>query len=74
MNKASGGDGIPAELFQILNNDGVKVLHLIYQQIWKIQQWPQDWKRSVFFQFQRKEVPKNVQITAHMHSFNMLAK
>ena len=42
MNKASGGDGIPVELFQILNNDGVKVLHLIYQQIWKIQQWPQD--------------------------------
>ena len=47
-NKASEGDGIPAELFQILNNDAVKVLHSIRQQIWKIQQWPQDWKRSVF--------------------------
>ena len=47
MNKASGGDGIPAELFQILKDDAVKVLHSICQQIWKIQQWPQDWKRSV---------------------------
>ena len=47
MNKASGSDGIPAELFQILNNDAVKVLHSICQQIWKTQQWPQDWKRSV---------------------------
>ena len=49
-NKASGGDGIPVELFQILKYDSVKVLHSIYQQIWKTQQWPQDWKRSVFFQ------------------------
>ena len=48
MNKASGGDGIPVELFQILNDYGVKVLHSICQQIWKAQQWPQDWKRSVF--------------------------
>ena len=48
MNKASGGDGIPAELFQILNDDAVKVLHSICQKIWKIQQWPQDWKGSVF--------------------------
>ena len=47
-NKASGSDGIPVELFQILKDDAVKVLHLIYQQIWKTQQWPQDWKRSVF--------------------------
>ena len=47
-NKASGGDGIPAELLQILKADALKVLHLIYQQIWKIQQWSQDWKRSVF--------------------------
>ena len=47
-NKASGGDGIPVELFQILEDDSVKVLHLIWQQIWKTQQWPQDWKRSVF--------------------------
>ena len=48
MNKASGGDRIPAELFQILKDDAVKVLHSICQQIWKMQQWPQDWKRSVF--------------------------
>ena len=48
MNKASGGDRIPVELFQILKDDAVKVLHSICQQIWKTQQWPQDWKRSVF--------------------------
>ena len=48
MNKASRGDGIPVELFQILKDDAVKVLHSICQQIWKTQQWPQDWKRSVF--------------------------
>ena len=48
MNKASGGDGIPVDLFQILEDDAVKVLHSRYQQIWKTQQWPQDWKRSVF--------------------------
>ena len=48
MNKASGGDGIPIELLQILKDDAVKVLHSICQQIWKTQQWPQDWKRSVF--------------------------
>ena len=47
-NKATGGDGIPVELFQILKDDVMKVLHSIYQQIWKIQQWPQDWKRSAF--------------------------
>ena len=46
--KASGGDGIPAELFQILKDDAIILLHSIYQQIWKTQQWPQDWKRSVF--------------------------
>ena len=48
MNKASGGDGIPVELFQILKDDAVKVSHSICQQVWKTQQWPQDWKRSVF--------------------------
>ena len=53
MNKASGGDGI-VELFQILKDDAVKVLHLIYQQIWKTQQWPQDWKRSVFIPIPKK--------------------
>ena len=53
-NKASGGDGIPVQLFQILKNDAVKVLHSICQQIWKTQQWPQDWKRSVFFPIPKK--------------------
>ena len=53
-NKASGGDGIPVELFQILKDDVVRVLHSICQQIWKIQQWPQDWKRSVLI-----PIPKN---------------
>ena len=53
-NKASGGDGIPVELFQILKDDAVKVLHSICQQIWKTQQWPQDWKRSVFIPIPEK--------------------
>ena len=53
-NKASGGDGIPVELFQILKDDAVKVLHSICQQIWKIQQWLQDWKRSVFIPIPKK--------------------
>ena len=53
-NKASGGDGIPAELFQILKDDAVKLLHSICQQIWKTQQWPQDWKRSVFTPMPKK--------------------
>ena len=54
MNKASGGDRIPVELFQILKDDAVKVLHSICQQIWKIRQWPQDWKRSVFIPVPKK--------------------
>ena len=54
INKASGGDGIPVELFQILKDDAVKVLHSICQQIWKTQQWPQDWKRSVFIPISKK--------------------
>ena len=54
MDKASGGDGIPVELFQILRDHAVKVLHLICQQIWKTQQWPQDWKRSVFILIPKK--------------------
>ena len=54
MNKASGGDGIPAELFPILKDDVVKVLRSICQQIWKTQQWPQDWKKSVFVPIPRK--------------------
>ena len=55
MNKASGGDGDAAELFQVLKDDAVKVLHSVCQQIWKTQQWPQDWKRSVFI-----PIPKNI--------------
>ena len=54
MNKATGGDGTPAELFQIRKDDAVKVLHSICQQIWKTQQWPQDWKRSVFIPIPKK--------------------
>ena len=57
-NKASGGDGIPVELFQILKDDAVKVLHSICQQIWKIPQWPQDWKRSVFIPIPKKDNSK----------------
>ena len=73
-NKASGGDGIPVELFQILKDDAVKVLHSICQQIWKSQQWSQGWKRSDFIQSQRKAMPKNVQTTTQLHSSHMLAK
>jgi len=54
MSKSSGGDGIPVELFQILKGDAVKVLHSICQQIWKTQQWPRDWKRSVFIPIPKK--------------------
>ena len=60
MNKASGGDGIPGELFQILEDDAVKVLQSICQQIWKTHPWPQDWKSQFSFQSQRKAMPKNV--------------
>ena len=67
--KASGGDGIPTWLFQILKDDAVKVLHSICQQIWETQQWSQDWKRSVFI-----PMPKNVQATAQLHPFHMLAR
>ena len=70
-NEASGGDGISTELFQILKNDAVKVLHSICQQIWKTQQWLLDWKRSVS---QRKSIAKNVQATSQLHSFHMLAR
>ena len=59
MSKASGGDGIPVELFQILKDDAVKVLHSIGQQIWKTQQWPQDWKRSVFIPIPKKDNVKD---------------
>ena len=76
-NKASRGDGIPAELFKTLKDDAVKVLHSLYQQIWKTQQWPQDWKRSVdqfSFQSQRNTMPKNVQTTIQLHSFHLPAR
>ena len=74
MNKANGGDGIPVELFQILKDDAVKVLHSICQQIWKTQQRPQDWKNQFSFQSQRKTIPKNAQTTAHLHSSHTLVK
>ena len=73
-NKASGGDGIPVELFQILEDDAVKLLHSICQQIWKTQQWPQDWKRSVFIPIPKKGNVKNAQTTAQLHSSHMLVK
>ena len=69
MNKATGDYGIPDELFQILNDDAMKVLQPICQQIWETQQWPQDWKRSAFI-----PVPKNAQTTAQLHSSHMLVK
>ena len=72
-NKASEGDGVPVELFQILKDDAVKVLHSICQQIWKTQQWPQDWKKSVSSQFQRKAMPKNAQTTTYLYSSHTLA-
>ena len=75
MNKASGGDGIPVELFLILKDDAMKVLHSLCHQIWKTQQWPQDWKRSVFIPIpKKKEMPKNVQTTTQLHSSHTLAK
>ena len=74
VNKASGRDGIPVELFQILKDDAVKVLHSICQQIWETLQWPQDWKGQFSFQFQREAMPKNVQITPQLHSSLILTK
>ena len=62
MNKASGGDGIPGEVFQVLKDDAVKVLHSICQQIWKTQQWPQDWKNSVFISIPKKSSAKECSI------------
>ena len=73
-NKASGGDGIPVELFQILKDDAVKVLCSICQQIWKMQQWPQDWKSQFSFQSQRKATPKNAQTTAQLDSSHTLVE
>ena len=73
-NKASGGEGFPVELFQILKDDAVNVLYLICQQIQKTQQWPQPGKGQLSFQSQRKSMPKNTQTTAQLHSSHMLIK
>ena len=77
MNKASGGDGIPVELFQILKDDAVKVLHSICQQIWKTHQWPQDWKRSVFLPIKKgnaKECSKYCTIALISHASKVMLK
>ena len=73
-NKASGGDGIPVELFQILKDNAVNVLHSISQQIWKTQQRPQDCKKSVFLSIPKKGTARNAQTTAQLHSSHMLVK
>ena len=73
-NKASGSDGIPVELFQIHKDDAVKVLFSICQQIWKTQQWPRDWKSSVFIPIPKKGSAKNVQTTTQLHSSHTVAK
>ena len=77
-NKASGCDGIPAELFEILKDDAVKVLHSICQQIWKTQQWPQDWKRSVFIPISKKgnvkECPNYRTIALISHASKVMLK
>ena len=70
MNKANGGEGIPVELFQILKYDAVKLLHSICQQIWKNQQWPQDWKRSVFMPIQKKG---NAKECSHYHTIALIS-
>ena len=75
MNKASGSDGIPVELFQILKDDAVKVIHSICQQIWKTQQWPLRTGKGEFsFQTQRKAMPKKVQSTTKLYSSHTLAQ
>ena len=74
MNTDSGSDGTPVELFHILKDDAMKVLHSIFQQIWKTQQWPQTGKGQFSFQSQRKAMPKNAQTTAQLHSSHMLVK
>ena len=74
INNASGGDGIPAELFQILKGDAAKGQYSVCQQIWKTHQWPQDWKMFVFTPISKKGKPKNVQTTTQLCSFQMLAR
>ena len=73
-NKASRGDGIPGELFQILKHDAAKVLHSIYQHIWKFSSDHRTGKGQFSFQSQRKAMPKNAQTTAQLHSSHMLVK
>ena len=73
-NKASGDDGIPVELFQILKDDAVKVLHSICQQIWKTQQWPQNWKRSVFIPIPKKGNPKECSYYCTIAPFSHASK
>ena len=72
--KARGGDGIPAELFQILKDDAVKAPHSVCQQIWKTWQWPQDWKRSIFISIPKKGNAKDAQTTTQLDSSHILAK
>ena len=74
MNKVSGGDRIPAELFQVLKDDVAKVLHSVCQQIWKTQQWPQDWKKPVLIPIPKKAMPKNIQTNILLYSSHMLVK
>ena len=74
MNKARGGDGIPAELFQILKDDAVEGLHSICQQTWKTLQWPQHWKKSAFIPMTKKGNPKNVQTTTQLHFISHAGK
>ena len=74
MNKASGGDGILAELFQIIKDDAVKVLHSIYQQMWKLSNGHRTGRGQFSFQSQRKAMPKNAQTTTQLHSSYTLAK
>ena len=72
--KASGGDGILAELLQILKDDAGKVLYSIYQQISKTQQWPKDWEKLIFIPTSKRAMPKNVQTTTQLRSFHMPAR
>ena len=74
MNEASEGDGIPAELLEILKDDAVKVLHSICQQIWKTQQWPQDWKRSVFIPIPKKGNAKECTTALISHASKVMLK
>ena len=73
-NKASGGDGIPAELLKVLKDDAVKVLHSICQQVWETQQWPQDWKRLVFIPIPKKGNAREAQTTTQLHASHTLVK